>query len=161
MMSGGKGQVREAGGWQAVELSYRDGTLAAVAVLPPEGTDPCDVDAATLAGLEKGPTDHTEIALPRMTIEQEHQLLDPLTALGLPVGPFPRLLPGRLDQVVQKTVLRVDERGTEAATPTGGAIAVSAPGRMVVFDRPFLFLLTDTATRSPLFTAVVRDPAER
>ncbi|WP_281281685.1 serpin family protein [Blastococcus colisei] len=27
------------------------------------------------------------------------------------------------------------------------------------FDSPFLFLLTDTQTRSPLFVAVVNDPS--
>jgi serpin B len=29
----------------------------------------------------------------------------------------------------------------------------------VVFDRPFLFLLIDTETRSPLFVTVVDDPS--
>jgi serpin B len=29
----------------------------------------------------------------------------------------------------------------------------------VIFDRPFLLLLTDTATRSPLFVTVVNDPS--
>ena len=159
MMFGGSGEFREAEGWQAVELPYRDGTLAAVAVLPPEGTDPCAVEAATLAALEAAPAGPTDVALPRMTIEQSHELLDPLTALGLSTGPFPRLAPGSLDRVVQKAVLRVDEQGTEAAAATGGAVAVSAPARTTVFDRPFLFVLTDTATRSPLFTAVVRDPS--
>ena len=159
MMVGASGRYRTAGGWQAVELPYRDGTLAAVAILPPEGTDPCAVDAATLSALEEAPGEHTDIALPRMTIEQKHELLGPLVALGLPTGPFPRLAPGGLDRVVQKTVLRVDEEGTVAAAATGGAVAVSAPARTTVFDRPFLFLLTDTDTRSPLFTAAVRDPS--
>jgi serpin B len=52
MMSGSSGTGRTTEGWQSVELPYRDGTLAAVAVLPPEGTDPCTVDAATLADLQ-------------------------------------------------------------------------------------------------------------
>ena len=159
MMTGGKGTFRQVGGWQSVELPYRDGTLAAVAVLPPEGTDPCTVEAGTLAALEEAPGGPTDVSLPRMTIEQTHQLLDPLQELGLPTGPFPRLAVGDLVQVVQKTVLRVDEEGTEAAAATGGVVAVSAPARTTTFDRPFLFVLTDTATRSPLFTAVVRDPS--
>ena len=35
MMGGASGAARTANGWQSVELPYRDGTLVAVAVLPP------------------------------------------------------------------------------------------------------------------------------
>jgi len=37
------------------------------------------------------------------------------------------------------------------------AVSGQVPQRLVSFDRPFLPLLTDTATRSPLFVTVVRD----
>ena len=51
-------------------------------------------------------------------------------------------------------------RGPRAATGVAvEAVSAAAPVREVVFDRPFLFLLTDTATRSPLFVTVVDDPA--
>ena len=102
--------------------------------------------------------------LPRMRIEQTHQLLDVLAGLGLPVeGDYSGL--GRdglyISQVVQKTFLDVDEEGTEAAAATGIALEASArdsASRVVSFDRPFLLLLTDTATRSPLFLAAVHSP---
>jgi serpin B len=100
-----------------------------------------------------------------MTIEQSHQLLDVLTALGLPAeGDYSGLGEDGLEiaQVVQKTFLEVDEEGTEAAAATGVAVAASAmvePLRVVTFDRPFLFLLVDTETRSPLFVTVVDDPS--
>jgi serpin B len=165
MMSGGSGAARTAAGWQSVELPYRDGTLAAVAVLPPEGIDPCTVNGPTLAALQAAEPDTVTVQLPRMNIEQTHQLLDVLSAMGLPVeGDYSAL--GRKDlylsQVVQKTFLAVDEDGTEAAAATGVGVAGSAapvPQRVVSFDRPFLFLLTDTATRSPLFMAAVHDPS--
>ena len=101
-----------------------------------------------------------------MQIEQTHELLDLLAGMGLPLdGDYARL--GRDDlaisQVVQKTFLEVDEDGTEAAAATGVTVGVSAAApqemRTVTFDRPFLFLLTDTQTRSPLFITVVNDPA--
>jgi serpin B len=163
MMSGGSGDARSAGGWQSVELPYRDGTLAAVAVLPPEGTDPCAVAVDDLAALEAAPPAPVGVELPRISIEQTHALVDPLVSLGMPpVGDYPGL--GRRDLVlseaVQKTFIEVDEQGTEAAAATGIGLAESAgPSEFVTFDRPFLFAVTDTATRSPLFTAVVRDPA--
>jgi serpin B len=166
MMSGSSGAGRTADGWQSVDLPYRDGTLAAVAVLPPEGTDPCAVDAATLTDLQAAEPREVGVQLPQLEIEQTHQLLDVLAAMGLPVeGDYPGL--GRDDlfisQVVQKTFLEVDEDGTEAAAATGvGVEAVSASvpqEEPVVFDRPFLFLLIDTETRSPLFVTVVDDPS--
>ena len=63
---------------------------------------------------------------------------------------------------MQKAFLEVDEDGTEAAAATGVSVAVSmevTPDDPVTFDRPFLFLLTDTETRSPLFVTVVSDPS--
>ena len=165
MMSGAGGIGRAAEGWQSVELPYRDGTLSAVAVLPPEGTDPCLVDAATLGAVRAAEPEDVGVQLPRLEIEQTHQLLPLLAAMGLPIdGDYSGL--GRNDlaisQVVHKTFLEVDEDGTEAAAATGVAVeAVSAavPQQTVVFDRPFLFLLTDTTTRSPLFVTVVHDPS--
>jgi serpin B len=164
MMSGSSGTGRTADGWLSVELPYRDGTLAAVAVLPPEGTDPCAVDAARLADLQAAEPEEVGVQLPQMKIEQSHQLLGVLTALGLPVqGDYPAFGADGLSisQVVQKTFLEVDEDGTEAAAATGVSVgaSMSVGGGGVVFDRPFLFLLTDTETRSPLFVTVVNDPS--
>jgi serpin B len=164
MMSGAPGVGRAAAGWQSVELPYRGGTLAAVAVLPPEGTDPCAVDGPTLAALTAAAPGQVDVRLPRMTFQQKCELLEPLTSLGLPRdGNYPALGGNglRISQVVQKTYLKVDQQGTEAAAATGVAVATSGrvAQRVVSFDRPFLFMLTDTGTRSPLFAAVVHDPS--
>lgn len=162
LMRGSSGRATTADGWLSVELPYRDGTLTAAAVLPPEGADPCGADLAVLDGLSgPAPTD-VAVVLPRVRLEQTHDLLDLLAGLGLPVsGDYSGL--GRPDlavsAVVQKTYLDVDEAGTEAAAATGEAMAGSAPGvpEVVVVDRPFLFVVTDTATSSPLFVTVIRD----
>jgi serpin B len=164
MMSGATGARRAADGWQAVELAYRDGTLSAVAVLPPEGTDPCTMDTATLTDLQAAESEEVGVQLPRMRLEQSHQLLDVLGTMGLPVeGDYSAL--GRDDlyisQVVQQTFLDVDEDGTEAAAATAVVVEEAAgvlPSAVVSFDRPFLLVLTDTETRSPLFITVVHEP---
>jgi serpin B len=164
MMSGAHGACRGAGGWRSVELRYRSGTMSALAVLPPEGASPTAVDAAVLAALAAAEPAEVDVRLPRLRIEQSHDLLRPLATLGLPLrGDYRRLGSDRLDiaAVVQKTVLDVDELGTEAAAATAVVVRMVAwtpPRPEVVVDRPFLFLLTDTATRSPLFLAVVTDP---
>jgi serpin B len=164
MMRGAWGAGRTADGWRSVELPYRDGTMTAVAVLPPEDTAPCAVSPATLSALHASEPEEIGLVLPRLRMEQKHDLLGLLTTLGLPAqGDYAAL--GRdgleISQVVQKTYLDVDEEGSEAAAATGVAMAVSAPAprEVLTFDRPFLFLLTDRETRSPLFITVVNDPS--
>ena len=138
---------------------------ATVAVLPPEDVDPCAVDTTALAALDDASAEQVGVRLPQMEIEQTHDLLDVLEGMGLPLrGDFSGLGQDGLEitDVVQKTYLKVDEEGTEAAAATGVAVGEAAapvPERVVTFDRPFLFLLIDTATRSPLFATVVADPS--
>lgn len=165
MMTGGAGTATSADGWTRVELPYRDGTLAAVAVLPPAGVDPCSVDGARLDDLAAPAGARTvDVSLPALQLDQKHDLLDTLVGLGLPRdGDFSGF--GSADLVVtgavQKTTLDVDEEGTEAAAATGvllGESAARVADERVVLDRPFLLLLTDTATRSPLFVAAIQDP---
>ncbi len=166
MMTEGEGTVTSVDGWSRVELPYRDGTLAAVAVLPPDGVDPCTVDVPRLDDLaDRSPGTEADVSMPRVRMEQTHDLLDLLVGLGLPTdGDFSGFgadTPLEISQVVQKTFIEVDEEGTEAAAATGIAVeAGAAPGEpeRVELDRPFLLVLTDTATRSPLFFAVVQDP---
>uniref|UniRef100_UPI00356487AC serpin family protein n=1 Tax=Actinotalea sp. TaxID=1872145 RepID=UPI00356487AC len=164
MMTGAAGEGRSAEGWVSVTLPYRAGTMAATALLPPAGTDPCAVDDGVLVALAAAAPADVAVAMPRVRIEQTHDLLDILRDLGLPAdGDYARLgVEGlSISAVVQKVVLEVDEDGTVAAAATGVGVAGSAPveRELVVLDRPYLLLLTDTATGSPLFTAVVTDPS--
>lgn len=161
MMQAGEGEARTADGWTSVELPYLDGTLAAVAVLPPVGTDPCSVDSAVLDAVEGAEPERVGVAMPQLEIEQSHQLLDLLTGLGLPPkGDYSGLCESCfITEVVQATFLEVDEQGTEAAAATGVVMEESGPPEaQVVLDRPYLLVLTDTETRSPLFMTVVHDP---
>ncbi|WP_284501607.1 serpin family protein, partial [Actinotalea sp. C106] len=159
MMSGAGGTLQEHDGWQAVALPYRDGTLEAVAVLPPSGTEPCGLDAATLDRLDESPSQDVAVAMPRLEIERRHELLPPLEELGLdPLGDYGGLgTAAQISQVVQEVALRVDEDGTEAAAATAIGLEVSAP-QYTEIDRPFLLLLRDTRTGSPLMVSVVNDP---
>jgi serpin B len=60
-------------------------------------------------------------------------------------------------------VVQVDEEGTEAAAVTAVVMLrcamVPAPPPQVVFDRPFLFVIVDDATSTPLFVGLVMNPA--
>jgi serpin B len=63
--------------------------------------------------------------------------------------------------VIHAATLAVTEKGTVASAATAVGIQPSAlplPMRQVVFDRPYLMLVTGTATGEPLFLARVADP---
>lgn len=67
-----------------------------------------------------------------------------------------------ISEVKHKTVIRVDEKGTEAAAATSVAInesAVSAD-ESIVFDRPFIYGIMDLETNLPLFVGILEDPTD-
>lgn len=153
-----------AAGWQSVQLAYEHGQLTAYALLPPAHTGPCVVPgtAALAQLLSPDSRAFALITMPQFHLTQTNQLLEVLTREGLqPGGDYAGLSPAAyVSDVVQKVDISVDKNGTTAAAATGIAIAASAQGRvaLVAFDRPFLFLVTDTATHTPLFLTRVADP---
>jgi serine protease inhibitor len=63
--------------------------------------------------------------------------------------------------VQQAATLRVGEKGTVAAAAAATGVVPSsaiAVARTIAFDRPYLMLVTDTATGEPLFLAEVANP---
>ena len=100
------------------------------------------------------------LVMPKFTLEYKKDLTKTLGAMGMPVGPGASL-PGFcsgcfLSDVVQKTYLQVDEKGTTAAAASGGNVATAAHIPVVV-DRPFAFALIDSATDAPLFLGAIGD----
>jgi serpin B len=156
---------RTAAGWESVVLPYK-GNLQALALLPPTSADGCAApSAATLAALRTGASRGVGVVLPKLNLSQTLPLTSTLAAMGLPLtGNYSGLGAGDsvISQVIQKVVMMVDENGTKAAAATGIGIASSARigSQVVTFDRPFLLLLEDTATHTPLFLARVADPTQ-
>jgi serpin B len=64
--------------------------------------------------------------------------------------------------VLHQTFIAVDEDGTEAAAATAVGMTSSAvlQSHELVLDRPFLFVIHDTAHGTPLFVGRVADPRE-
>ncbi|XP_043845271.1 thyroxine-binding globulin-like isoform X2 [Dromiciops gliroides] len=71
----------------------------------------------------------------------------------------------KISNVVHKAVLDVGEKGTEAAATTELRMelrsALVHPGALIVFNRPFLMMILDKATRSILFLGKVMEPMEK
>jgi serpin B len=161
--SGGDYASRMADGWQSVVLPYT-GSLQAVALLPPAGSAACATpSAATMSALSTGPAATVGVVLPKLSLSQSMSLTDILSAMGLPLdGDFSGLGAGdsQISQVEQKVVMKVDEKGTKAAAATGVTMTMSlrVANQVVNFDRPFLMVIEDTTTHTPLFVAKVADP---
>ena len=108
-----------------------------------------------------------ELALPRFSLSRSAELIGALDALGLRrartsptalhgLSPMPQVI----TRVVQKTELRVDEAGTEAAAATAVETMRSMPVEYVkmIVDKPFLFALRDQKTGLILLMGHVEKP---
>jgi serpin B len=177
-MNGGSYRAVSAAGWTAVQLPYRGGKLAMVALLPPSGAAGCETPAAPAlgaitvrlaAGSTAGPVQTRSVSLPRVNLGVKVSMKALLSELGMggaftTSANFTGLSPQAccIGFVEQAATLQVGEQGTvaSAATAVGmqpTAERVQAP--QVVFDRPYLMLVTATATGEPLFLARVANPA--
>jgi len=156
--------MRSAAGWQSVTLPYQGRHLQAVALLPPPPAATCVAPSAgTLLALTTGPSQRTAgVELPSLHLSQTLDLTHTLAGLGLPLaGDYTGLgaAGAHISKIVQKVVMDVGEKGTTAAAATGAVTGTSAvvPRSLVRFDRPFLFLIEDTATKTPLFLTYIAD----
>ncbi|GAB3865286.1 serpin family protein [Nocardioides maradonensis] len=160
-------------GWQAARIPYAGGALAMTVVLPV--ADRFDeVEAALASGgltaaLAAGRDTTLDLTLPRWTARTTVSLEAALQGLGVKqaftdaadfsgMTTQERLL---IDAVLHQGYIKVDEDGTEAAAATAVVMGTTA-GRLdpetFVADRPFLFVLHDTAHGIPLFLGRVTDP---
>ena len=62
-----------------------------------------------------------------------------------------------ISKVVHKAFVSVEEEGTEAAAATAVVFLESGP-TLVTVDRPFIFLIRDTATGTVLFLGRMMNP---
>jgi serine protease inhibitor len=108
-----------------------------------------------------------EVGLPRFTLSGNADLLGPLDALGLKTGRLsPTALAGfstisqAIARVAQRTVLRVDEAGTEAAAATAVTTTRSAPADFVkiLVDKPFVVALRHERTGMIMVAGYVSKP---
>ena len=177
-MSGNGFRFAAAGGWQAVSLPYKGGKLTMTALLPPSGSGTCALPSqaalrtmtATLNG-PGGRLDTALVALPRVSLDTQGSVgdMEPvLKKLGMSLAfsgaanfTALSLKACCIGFVQQAATLQVGEKGTVAAAaaavgilPSSAMIAVHS----IRFDRPYLMLVTDTATGEPLFLAKVADP---
>jgi serine protease inhibitor len=178
LMQGAPYRTVSEGGWTAAWLPYRGGKLAMVALLPPAGAGACAMPGPTTLGamtaaLAAGGTRVTSrgIVLPRVNLSVNVSMKSLLAGLGMgvaftPSADFHALSPQAccIGLVQQADTLQVGEQGTTASSATAVGILPTAARPVLApidFDRPYLMLVTDSATGEPLFLARVADPTAR
>lgn len=160
---------------RGVVLPYDDGRLGLLLMLPDEGislTDYLDSwDGSTVASLLEAQQERrVSLTVPRYELEWDGSLSEPLQAMGLTFAfdvdkaDFTRMGtadgPLYIGDVIHKTVLKVNEEGTEAAAVTAvmmDAGCAMPPDDLIVlcFDRPFVCGIVDLENGAPLFLGTV------
>lgn len=162
--------------FQAVELPYGDGDYSMIVLLPSTLSSSANAAALTqsewnsvLNGLK--PED-VQITMPKFRIEYSTSLKDALTQMGMgtafsPEADFTRISPAgglSISDVLHKTYIDVNEKGTEAAAVTVVTFvsAVEQGGHvgpyLVNVNRPFIFLIKENHSNTIMFMGVVVDP---
>jgi len=146
----------ETGETLIVELPYKNEGYSMVLLLPKDSAQFADweskLTAEALKTLRAGMRPvQVDLRMPRFTVESDLALNETLKKLGMPTAfgqeaDFSGISGQKdlyLSEVRQKTFVKVDETGTEAAAVTGAAIAVKMAVMTKPFyaNRPFLYLI--------------------
>ncbi len=161
--------------YQAVDLPYGGGRYRLTAILP---RDRADVDslahaltpdrwAILISSLQTRPG---TVFLPRFELAFQISLNSILSNLGMEVAfsperaDFSRLADREdlhISEVLHKTYMKVDEKGTEAAAATSVGIGITSvgPAKFTIrLDRPFLFAVRDSHSGALLFLGRISNP---
>ncbi|XP_077876592.1 serpin B9-like [Ictidomys tridecemlineatus] len=161
---------------KVLELPYAGKTLSMIILLPDEDVDLSVVEnnltfekfiawtkAASLQNIE------VEVFLPRFKLQEDYEMKSVLQRLGM-VDAFQ---PGQaelsamstetdlcLSKVVHKSVMEVNEEGTEAVAATGIVIVEDCSECIPTFhaDHPFLFFIRHNETNTVLFCGRFSSP---
>jgi serpin B len=160
-------------GVTGLQLDYGD-SLFSMVFLQPEATSGM---AGLIDSLRDGAWERWDakfasrdgaILVPKFKLEYGKSLVEDLKALGMPsafseAADFTGIRKSgglTLSEVMHKTYVSVDEKGTEAAAVTSGIVGDTAePLTMMRLDRPFVVLIREKSSGTVLFVGRVMDPA--
>ena len=169
---------------------YKDGRYSFAALLPNEGVDIYDyvngLNAEDLSAmLKKGiseyiPSDWTLYTrIPKFELDYGSSLKDSLKAMGMEKAFDPNEADFSnmyrlsyydnvcIGDVLQKTHIEVSEEGTKAAAATAvimtrcACINLNPVEKYVYLDRPFVYMILDNETATPVFIGMLTDLGEQ
>lgn len=157
-----------------VELPYSNQRYSMVLIKPASATATIkDLSASLDSTKWAGWMSHLapingQVTMPKFSFSYNVQLNGALTSLGMGIAfsdlaDFSKISASgglKINKVVHKTFVAVDETGTTAAavTSVGVIVSVAAPSPPIIFDRPFIIVIREMHTGLILFTGVVNDP---
>lgn len=159
--------------YHSVTLDYGNSAFNMSIFLPLDGFDMDDMLNALMKGDESTTESrYVKLSLPRF--KEEYKVDDYktfLSEMGIDdIFTDERSLAGISDhalmvsRILQKTVIAVDEKGTEAAAATSADFIESAgdfsekPGTVrFTVDRPFLFMIRESSSGCVLFAGIIRN----
>ncbi|WP_440837604.1 serpin family protein [Paenibacillus sp. 22594] len=163
--------------WQAIRIPYGDKQMDMLVILPSVHSSLEMLEARFEAGGFSAEEDFVmnqgTIGLPRFKVNFGTDLKAAVQALGVKLafdpdkGDFSKLAdssdPIYISNIIHKTYIDVNEKGTEASASTlvemdaGAAPSPGLPFQMTV-NRPFLFVIEDRQTGVWLFIGAVENP---
>lgn len=158
--------------------NYKGGRYSFAALLPNEGVSIGEY-IASLTGerltqtIREAEETAVEVNLPKFSYEYMVEMNGALAELGMPtafdddaadLSRMGHSTEGNLfiGEVLHKTFIAVDEKGTKAGAATQVVVYDSASiiDHQVNLDRPFVYMIVDNATGMPLFVGAVMDIGE-
>jgi serpin B len=125
--------------------------------------------AEALALLDESPVTPVDVALPKFTTRVKTDLVPALQDLGVSdlfgaadLSGISATADLTVTGAFHETFFALDEKGVEAAAATAivvGETSIPPPPVTVVLDEPFLFILRDTTTNTPLFVGSIATPS--
>ena len=166
-----------------VILKYRDGDMAFVAMKPSAGQTAREMyeqlnyeELNSL--LDSAALQPIRLKLPKFEVEFDKNLNETLQNMGIKrafdedlaqfggLGTTDNGYPLYISLVRQKAVVKLDEEGTEAAAVTMVVMnecAAAMPQQKpidVFFDEPFVYMIMDMQSRTPLFMGIMDNPVQ-
>ncbi|TWE13137.1 serpin family protein [Rudaeicoccus suwonensis] len=166
-------------GWVSVTVPYVGSGVAMTIVLPDPGCFAAVraqlasvlpvATAARISGTTPRETGLVHLSMPSFTMTTNSSLVSALRDLGVTQlfdGPDLSGIAGApgeitVGSVIQQSVVKVDEYGTQAAASTAVGMTAGAVPQVldsVVVDRAYFYAIHDTTTHAPLFLGQVSDP---
>lgn len=158
---------------QIVELPYSAGNISMYVLLPKEKTGISDIEQKlSLVNLnqwiEQMKKEKVRLSLPKFKLTNEFDLTKTLKQMGISAAFSTNAdfsgINGKknlkIDKVIHKTYIEVNEKGTEAAGATAGVIVATSVPSYKTFraNRPFIFLIKDQLSDNIFFIGKIVNP---
>lgn len=166
----------DGGDFQLLALPYEGNALSMLVLLPRKLEDLDRLEKSLswpqlVEWLNRAEKTHVNLSLPRFRIGSAFQLEKELPLLGMKLAftdgaDFSGISKAeglKIDKVIHKAWVDVNEEGTEAAAATAAVMTrKSLPPKAAQFraDHPFLFIIQDHRTGLPLFLGRLADPSQ-